>query len=94
MSGELIEGFDPASNPLLLPTATIYVPNRRAARALTEAFVKRFEGSATLLPKIRTLGDVDDDEFDLETSIELANALPQSINSLERNGEVGYFIDL
>ena len=65
MNGDLIEGYCPDLDPLLLPDATIYVPNRRAARALSSAFLAYFEGRPTLLPAIRTLGDVDDNEFGL-----------------------------
>lgn len=66
VSGKLVEGFHPACDPLSLATATIYLPTRRAARgmglALTDA-MKQISGvEATLLPRIRTLGDMDDEE--------------------------------
>jgi len=88
LDGKIFADFVPRKNPQLLSTLTIYVPNRRAARALTAAFLDASENKATLLPKIRMLGDVDDDEFDLETSLEIANVLPQSINPLERKIEL------
>lgn len=88
LEGKIFSGFLAKDNPELLSTLTIYVPNRRAARGLTAAFLDASEIRATLLPKIHVLGDVEDDEFDLETSIELANALPQSINALERKIEL------
>lgn len=88
LTGRIFPEFLPERDPQILSTLTIYVPNRRAARELTTCFLDASKNKATFLPKIRVLGDVDDDEFDLETSIELSNALPQSINSLERRIEL------
>ncbi|HEY5238440.1 MAG TPA: double-strand break repair protein AddB [Rhizomicrobium sp.] len=58
----LVQQLQPQSDPLALARATIYLPTRRAARTLTEAFA-RVLGGAALLPEIRPLGDVDEDEF-------------------------------
>lgn len=49
-----------------LPDATIYLPTRRAARALIEAFLETAAGAATLTPQIKALGDIDEDEFALD----------------------------
>ncbi|MDH3741705.1 MAG: double-strand break repair protein AddB, partial [Hyphomicrobiales bacterium] len=46
---------------------TILVPTRRAARALMMAFVDGSAKGTRLLPRIRPLGDVDDDELAAET---------------------------
>jgi double-strand break repair protein AddB len=48
-------------DPLTLPHTTIYLPTRRAARALREAFLAEAEGAALLLPRIRALGDPDEE---------------------------------
>jgi ATP-dependent helicase/nuclease subunit B len=48
-------------DPLTLPLTTIYLPTRRAARALREAFLAKTKGEALLLPRIRTLGDPDEE---------------------------------
>lgn len=48
-------------DPLRLAEARIFVPTRRAARALGDAFAAA--GRAALLPRIRALGDVDADEL-------------------------------
>ena len=48
-------------DPLTLPLTTIYLPTRRAARALREAFLAEAEGKALLLPRIRALGDPDEE---------------------------------
>lgn len=45
--------------PLALADAVVLLPTRRAARALAEAFVAVAPETATLLPRIRTLGDGD-----------------------------------
>jgi double-strand break repair protein AddB len=48
-------------DPLTLPRTTIYLPTRRAARGLREAFLAASGGRAMLLPRIRALGDPDED---------------------------------
>ncbi len=51
-------------DPLAISDALIYVPTRRAARALAEAFVQTAPNArASLLPQIKPLGDIDEDEF-------------------------------
>ena len=63
LSGRLIAGFAPQNDPLALSDLTIWVPTRRAARELTTDFIDRLNCKAALLPMIRTLGDVDEDDF-------------------------------
>ncbi|MDJ0612033.1 MAG: double-strand break repair protein AddB [Rhizobiaceae bacterium] len=92
LDGVLVEGFCPSKDPFKLADATIYVPNRRAARALSSAFLARFEGSATLLPTIRTLGDTDDDEFGIDVDVEEFAALPTSISALDRTLQLAMLI--
>lgn len=53
------------SDPLTLSHVTVLLPTRRACRALAEAFLRQGDGTALLLPVIRPLGDVDEDELDL-----------------------------
>lgn len=61
LNGELIEGFGAdAGNPLALADAVIYVPTRRAARALRALLVDRNPANSALLPSIRPLGDVEE----------------------------------
>jgi len=57
------------SDPLALAQATVYLPTRRAGRTLSETFA-RVLGGAALLPNIRPLGDVDEDEFLFDPSSE------------------------
>ncbi|MEQ8751110.1 MAG: hypothetical protein RIC52_15190, partial [Amphiplicatus sp.] len=75
----------PPSDPLALADMEILLPTRRAARALNEAFVSVAKGSASLLPRIRPLGDIDEDEIALDTDFFAEQAeLPPAISSLER----------
>jgi ATP-dependent helicase/nuclease subunit B len=53
------------ADPLALSRVTVLLPTRRACRALAEAFLRQGDGRALLLPVIRPLGDVDEDELDL-----------------------------
>ena len=45
-----------------LARVTVLVPTRRAAKTLSEAFLRRSGGRATLLPVMRPIGDVEEDE--------------------------------
>ncbi|MFD0916899.1 double-strand break repair protein AddB [Pseudahrensia aquimaris] len=86
--GRLIDGFHPGHDPLALADATIWVPTRRAARALATEFVSRLDGQAALLPSIRALGDVDEDGYFFERDGDGANysalLAQEPIGSLER----------
>ncbi|PWL19526.1 double-strand break repair protein AddB [Falsochrobactrum shanghaiense] len=62
LEGRLVEGFPGnPSDPLALASATIYVPTRRAARALRSILVDMNPAKSAILPTIRPLGDVDED---------------------------------
>jgi ATP-dependent helicase/nuclease subunit B len=60
-AGELVPGFRASGDPLALSTVTIYLPTRRAARALRSLFVERSAGGAAILPTIRALGEFDEE---------------------------------
>src|SRR5579883_3360893 len=53
-----------AGDPLSLSRALILLPTRRACRALREAFLRASEGRALLLPQMRPVGDLGEDELD------------------------------
>lgn len=74
-----------APSPLDLPRMTIYLPTRRSARALGEAFLKASDGRALLLPRIRTLGDPDEEAllFGASGETDQAAGLP-AISPLQR----------
>ncbi len=59
LEGRVVEGFSFALGPLDLVDATIYVPTRRAARALIDEFARALGRPATLLPRILPLGGLD-----------------------------------
>ncbi|WP_075214316.1 double-strand break repair protein AddB [Mongoliimonas terrestris] len=61
LDGALIPGRRFRDDPLALADVTLYLPTRRAARALSAAVLEAFGGKAALMPRIRPLGDVDDD---------------------------------
>lgn len=61
LAGDLPSGGGTKPDPLALPFTTIYLPTRRAGRALREAFLAEAKGGALLLPRIRALGDPDED---------------------------------
>ena len=48
--------------PETLSDAVILLPNRRAARAFTGALSELAEGRPLLLPQVRPLGDLEEDE--------------------------------
>ena len=57
----LLEGAK-GQGDLALARTLVLLPNRRAVRALTEAFVRLSTGNALLLPRMAPVGDVDADE--------------------------------
>lgn len=68
-------------DPMRLARATVLLPNRRAVRALTDAFVRLSDEGGLLLPRMTPIGDVDEDEAlgafadDLVNGAELPPAL-------------------
>jgi ATP-dependent helicase/nuclease subunit B len=69
------------ADPLALSRATVLLPTRRAARALRDALLRASGGRPLLLPAMRAIGDVDEDElaFDPlegEDGLELPPAIP------------------
>ncbi|MBQ9234954.1 MAG: PD-(D/E)XK nuclease family protein [Alphaproteobacteria bacterium] len=77
---------DYAANPLALSEALILLPNRRACRSLSEAFVRLNGMNPTLLPQMRAIGDIREDEM-LFFSPQLAEEflqIPPVISPLER----------
>jgi ATP-dependent helicase/nuclease subunit B len=61
LDGTLVPGFAPRRNPLALSSATVFLPTRRAARALSHAILDALGADAAFLPAIVPLGDVDED---------------------------------
>lgn len=63
-----------------LGRVTILTTTRRAARALQNAFLRETQGRPLLLPRMRPLGDVDEDEMMLEGEVGLATELQAGLN--------------
>ncbi|MEM6463038.1 MAG: double-strand break repair protein AddB [Pseudomonadota bacterium] len=94
-SGDLVEGFTyRPDDPLCLSQATIYVPTRRAARALRSEFVDMLERKSAILPTIRTLGESEDDTGFLEQDQPLLLELAPPVASVERLLELAQLIML
>ena len=84
VSGELVRGFRFDGDPLALADATIYVPTRRAARALRSAFVDLGEGKPAILPVIRALGEFDEDGSILDGTLPDVADIAPPVEPLER----------
>jgi double-strand break repair protein AddB len=61
LAGELPVRGGAKPDPLTLPLTKIYLPTRRAGRALRDAFLAEAKDAGMLLPRIRALGDPDED---------------------------------
>jgi ATP-dependent helicase/nuclease subunit B len=76
-------------DPLALADVSILVPTRRAVRSLREAFLRACKGRPTLLPRLAPLGDLDESEWEIATSITTgedgALELPPAIEPAQRD---------
>src|SRR5579872_1981204 len=85
LGGRLVAGFPGEGGPLALASATIYVPTRRAARALSEALRKAGGGASLILPHITPLGAFEPTEDSLLFEPpDIAGEAPPAISDLER----------
>ncbi len=64
-AGAIVPDAVSADDPLRLADATIYVPTRRAGRALAEAILRRTGGRTAVLPRILPLGALETTETEL-----------------------------
>jgi ATP-dependent helicase/nuclease subunit B len=89
VDGRLVPGFPVSDDPLALTAATLYLPTRRACRLARDVFLDTLGRNAALLPRIRPIGDIDEDELafaDAATGAlaETALDLPPALGPLER----------
>ena len=77
--------------PEILSDAVILLPNRRAARAFTSALTKQAGGRPVLLPQVRPLGDLEEDEPPFAPG-DLGLDLPPAIAPLTRRFEMARMI--
>ncbi|MGQ0675037.1 MAG: double-strand break repair protein AddB, partial [Rhodospirillales bacterium] len=79
---------DCGGDPLKFNEFTILLPHRRAVRAVADAFLRWSEGRPAILPALRPIGDVDEDDAallgdDLEAAIDDPD-LPPAISGPRR----------
>jgi ATP-dependent helicase/nuclease subunit B len=89
VDGTLVPGFPASDDPLALTAATLYLPTRRACRLARDLFVDAAGRKAAMLPRIRPIGDIDEDELafaDAASGVlaETALDLPPALGTLER----------
>ena len=74
------------NSPLNLANVTIFLPNRRACLSLAEAFVRLQGLKPSLLPQMKAIGDIKEDELILSgtTAVDTFISTPPAIDSLER----------
>jgi ATP-dependent helicase/nuclease subunit B len=93
--GRVLEGFPKNPGPLEMADTTIYVPTRRAARALAGELARAIGRPSIVLPRILPLGALEETEtsllFDEEgPSTELQ--LPQAAGEIERRMQLAGLI--
>src|SRR5690242_15415320 len=86
LAGEIVDAIGPSTAPLDFAAATIYVPTRRAARALSNEFIRRLPGPAVLMPKIVPLGHLESIETALlfDTTEGPVADVPDAVGEVER----------
>ena len=70
--------------PFWLSDFTIYLPTRRAVRALEAAFLAAAPGPSVVLPEIRAIGDVSEDLLILDADPDDTTLLAPSLPDLTR----------
>ncbi|MEX0583537.1 MAG: double-strand break repair protein AddB [Sneathiella sp.] len=81
-----------------LSKITVLTTTRRAARALQKAFLRETAGRPLMLPRMRPIGDVEEDELLLESDMSIGGAgekllaLPPAIDPLRRQLLLGRLI--
>jgi ATP-dependent helicase/nuclease subunit B len=64
-------------DPLALARLTVFLPTRRACRSLREAFLRQSPAKALLLPRLRAVGELGEDEGGVgEEGLDLPPAIP------------------
>src|ERR1700682_146465 len=76
LDGRLVPVYAPRHDPLALADATVYLPNRRAARAFGFALLDALGQNATLLPRILPLGDIDEEALAFSEEASADEMLP------------------
>ena len=64
----LVRGIlaETGNDPLALTQYRILLPTRRGCRTVRDSFLRQSEGRPLILPRLQTLGDIDEDELSLQ----------------------------
>ena len=97
LDGDVIEGFSIAGDPLALAGATIYVPTRRAARALASEIARLLPGPSAILPRIVPLGQMENIETGLlldPSGLDdgLSTDMPPAVSEMRRRATLTRFV--
>lgn len=89
LDGRLPSAGGPAPSVLDLPNVTLYLPTRRATRALQDAFLRAAGGKALLLPKVVPVSEGEEDLSLISAAATggpgvTTHAIPAAISDLER----------
>jgi ATP-dependent helicase/nuclease subunit B len=75
---------DAGGDSFQLAECLILLPTRRSARHLRDAFLRRMDRNAALLPRMQTLGDIDEEELYFGSDAALDLDIPPAIDPLRR----------
>src|ERR1700730_3679198 len=97
LEGRVVEGYSRKLGPLEMAEATIYVPTRRAARALADEFSRAINRPSILLPRILPLGALEKTQTSLlfdEGALDRAYepGLPEAAGEIARRMELAGLI--
>ena len=95
LDGRIVAPTWGGGDPLAFADLMIYVPTQRAARELTQVLIRRLGRPATLLPRIRPLGALDETEAALlldEADADGGEALPAAIGEIDRRMQLAELI--
>ncbi|MBV8449626.1 MAG: double-strand break repair protein AddB, partial [Hyphomicrobiales bacterium] len=84
LEGPLSQLIDFSADPLTLAEATLYVPTRRAGRALGAKLAERLRGRTTVLPRILPLGETDALELGLLDEVSADIEIPPAVGETQR----------
>ena len=90
LAGGVLDGLGELA-PETLSDAVVLLPNRRAARAFVDALARQAGGRTVLLPQVRPLGDLEEDEPPFSPG-DLGLDLPPAIDPLARRFEMARLI--
>lgn len=82
LAATLIKEYEGKKNELA--NALILLPTRRACRVIREAFLRQTEGKPLLLPQLKAIGDVDEEELILHQNADTAFDIPPAMSPLRR----------